>query len=337
MQKSVSIIISTHNRAESLRETLASLDSLRTPPEAAVELVVVNNGSTDATEEVLRTCTPGRLPCTSIREARPGKSVAINRAISVAEGDVLLFTDDDVRVPPRWIGGMAGPIWSGEAAAVAGGVQLASHLERPWMEMLHRSTLAETRALDPETPERLVGANMAVARRVFDHVPGLDPELGPGPESLGLGEDTLLAGQIRAAGFRIASAFDVVVTHHLDPDRLEYAAFERAMQKIGASQAYVEYHWHHGQVSRVRSALALGMWTLCLQAFRWTHRAGLNGAEGMDVREMQLRRRIAYHRELLRQMQGPPAYPTMGLRRRSAGDGEPALPDAPGEAAAAAM
>src|SRR5262249_44378174 len=146
-----------------------------------------------------------------------------NTALAASAADIVLFTDDDVLVPPGWIAGMCAPILAGRADAVAGGVRIAAPLNRPWMEPFHRAILASSELAEPSAPRALTGANMAVARRVFERVPQFDPELGPG--ALGGWGDTLFSYQLVKAGFRLVAAFDVVADHQPDPDRLSRAAF----------------------------------------------------------------------------------------------------------------
>ncbi len=75
---------------------------LRIPDGSDWELLVVNNNSTDATDETI-----GRhaknLPIRRIFEPRQGKSHACNTAVAAARGDLLLWTDDDVLVDPDWL------------------------------------------------------------------------------------------------------------------------------------------------------------------------------------------------------------------------------------------
>ena len=137
-QIAVSVIICTYNRAADLAQTLNSLRDVALPSTGDAELVVVDNGSTDDTAKVARSFSRPGLRVRYVHEPRRGKGHAYNAGIAAAEGQVLLFSDDDMRFPREWIEGMGGPIFAGEADAVAGGIRIARHLERPWMEKMHR-------------------------------------------------------------------------------------------------------------------------------------------------------------------------------------------------------
>lgn len=208
----------------------------------SVELVVVDNGSNDGTKEVFESA---HFPWGATRfevEPSQGVSHARNRAIKVCKGDILLWTDDDVRVPADWVPRMVEPIRNGVCDAIAGGVRLAPGRSRPWMGTCLRAWFASSEVLNVQRPGRLIGANMAFHRRVLAGAPEFDTVLGPG--ALGMGEETLFSYQIERAGYRIASAFDVVVDHVFDTSRLCPAGLAAIAYAMGRSEAYIAHHWH---------------------------------------------------------------------------------------------
>lgn len=128
--RALSIIICTWNRSGSLTTTLRSLAAQNLPELCEVEVLVVDNNSTDGTGEVVRTHQMGWLlgQLRYLREERQGKQFALNLAIKHAVGDVLAFTDDDVVFGKDWLirivecfrvrqidlaGGKTIPLWPG--------------------------------------------------------------------------------------------------------------------------------------------------------------------------------------------------------------------------------
>ena len=141
-RKVVSIIICTRDRAESLKETLRAVGETPVPADLAAEVLVVDNGSRDRTRPVVRQAKFwGRAP-RYLYEPRLGVSYARNTGMAAAQGEVLLWTDDDVRPGRAWIEAMCRPILDGRADAVAGRVKLPDYLERPWLRPWHRVCLA---------------------------------------------------------------------------------------------------------------------------------------------------------------------------------------------------
>ena len=93
----ISIIITTRNRAEHLRNTLKSFERLQVPKEWPAELLIVDNASTDHTAEVIKTSQLSQLPVRYWHEPKPGQSNARNSGMANTAGEVIIFTDDDVQ------------------------------------------------------------------------------------------------------------------------------------------------------------------------------------------------------------------------------------------------
>jgi glycosyltransferase involved in cell wall biosynthesis len=239
---SVSIILCTRDRATALRRMLATLGKVTIPCGWNVEVIVVDNASTDDTATVVREV---KLPNMAVRylfEARKGKGHALNTALAQARGEFLLFTDDDVVLAEDWVEQIVSALLNDKCDAVTGQITLAPHLLRPWMTATHRWWLASSDEARPHEGSReLIGANMGFHRSVLERVPAFDPELGPG--GLGLGEDTLFGWQLVEAGFKIGYAPRAAVVHQLDVSRLRRTCWLGDARKRGRSDAYCCYHW----------------------------------------------------------------------------------------------
>jgi glycosyltransferase involved in cell wall biosynthesis len=245
MKASVSIIISTQNRAASLEQTLRAFDLVNVPLGWDVELIVVDNGSTDRTAEVTRSSRLQNVKILYLFESRKGKSHALNAALAVARGEAFLFTDDDVVPTADWLEKIAAPLLLRACDGTMGQIQLAKHLSRPWQSRDHLWSLAVSGS--PVTPAtELVGANMGLHRSVFQRIPGFDLELGPGAS--GFGEETLLTWQMQEAGLRLQAVPDAIVVHHPDASRLLRAEWLKGAHKRGHSLAYLIYHWQHAEL-----------------------------------------------------------------------------------------
>jgi len=255
----------------------------------------------------------------ALSEPRLGKSNALNRAVQVAQGDVLLFTDDDVRFPENWLEAMSHPIVEKKADAVAGTVTLASHLERAWMKPAHRSMLASTETIASMAPTRLVGANMAIARSVFDTVPAFDPELGPG--QLGFEEETLFAYQMHEANFAIVHIREGAVEHHPTPDRLSADSFRAMAEKLGHSEGYLSYHWANRQWPVWKLYAGWAYYRLRLLVCRLRGCNEMPTDEGISLREFYLRRKLARVSKHLQESGTSPKYTRRGVIKRTSKGG----------------
>jgi glycosyltransferase involved in cell wall biosynthesis len=205
----VSIAICTLNRAESLRRTLDSLLAMHVPDDLAWEIVVINNGCSDHTDEVIASFA-GRLPIRREVESHRGLSRARNRAIESARGEYILWTDDDVVVDPEWLAAYAAAFRRWPTAAIFGG-PIVPKFETPIVEWvgpckdLLRSPYA-ARDLGPapillsKKEGRIpFGANFAI-RAAEQSRFRYDINLGLAPGRERLSEDTVVVERILAAG-----------------------------------------------------------------------------------------------------------------------------------------
>ena len=296
MAASVSIIICTRDRAESLRQTLESLSKCQVPADLMAELVVVDNGSTDHTQAIVEASVFDGSPVRRVSEQAPGLSRARNAGLRATSSDVILFTDDDVRVPDGWISGMCRPILAGEADAVAGGVHFPADYEPRLSEepfRSRRSWLASTENIDPHEPDSFVGANMAFSRQVVEALGEFDPQLGAG--ALGFCEESLFAYRLIDAGWRIKTALNVSVEHHFDLSRLTRKTLLSMAARMGRSAAYVDYHWGQQDTVNVDAKLRRAKALLVLEKLKAPWRSLTQALTSEEVQRVQT---LAYWQEL---------------------------------------
>ncbi len=172
----ISVIICTLNRCQSLQRTLQTCCKLEIPSGLQWELIVVDNHSTDNTRQVCEAFA-GRLPLRYHFEARKGKSHALNAAQAISRGELLLFTDDDVDIHPRWVAEMWGAYRRYPERCFFGG-RVVPLWEKPPPEWVlrHYTELPHLAQLDFGEQERFTkieageyfpGANSAFPRRAF--------------------------------------------------------------------------------------------------------------------------------------------------------------------------
>lgn len=181
----LTVIIPTFNRSEILRVTLESLSNLESP-DATYEIIVVDNNSSDHTKEVVDSFVD-KIPIKYLFEAKQGKNNALNAAINLANGEVLIFTDDDVLVSINWLSEIHSATQRHPAVDIFGGKILPKFPEGTpdWIQKsdysafvfaIHDQPQPEGIYLNSGTP---AGANCWVRRRVFDEGTLYDTEIGP--------------------------------------------------------------------------------------------------------------------------------------------------------------
>ncbi len=119
-----SVVVPTHNRAATLARCLAGLEA---QSHAEREIIVVDDGGSDATAEVAAQFPVARL----LRQEHAGPAAARNRGIAEAAGGIVAFTDDDCLPPQDWLARLAeGFCRHPEAAGVGGRLLAPEHLRR---------------------------------------------------------------------------------------------------------------------------------------------------------------------------------------------------------------
>ena len=204
----VSVIIATYNRAVPLEDLLQDLMAQDYPPEQ-LEVIVVDDGSTDTTAEVIRRAiTQASVSIRSRSQNRQGQAAARNQALAIANGEIVAFTDSDCRVGPHWVSNavrhMTGAVGlvSGPILPIANPARAPGFFNHQIQEFTHENALYPT-------------ANVFYLRAALDQVGGFDEHFGQcslrGPANVG--EDIDLAWRVKRAGFVSAFAADAIVSH----------------------------------------------------------------------------------------------------------------------------
>ena len=230
------MVLCTYNRAARLADALTALvRQVEAPP---YEVVVVDNNSTDDTRAVIaRFVAAGRVRYAS--EPLQGLSHARNRGVAAARGDILAFTDDDVRVGPTWIQAIARAFAEHPDVDMVGGrVEPEWEAEPPaWLPEAGFAPLAladygvQPFQVRPEDPVCLIGANVAVRRHAVERVRGFSPRLQRVADGIGSTEDHDFQARLLEVG--AAARYD---------PRLAVRAV------VPRERLSKRYHraWHHG-------------------------------------------------------------------------------------------
>jgi glycosyltransferase involved in cell wall biosynthesis len=254
----ISIILCTYNRCESLRITLNSLAQVTPPGDTAWELIVVDNNSTDQTQEVVTLFRQSSgLTVRYVFEGRPGLSYARNAGIENAGGDIIIFTDDDVLLENNWLVRVKAAFDQNSCAAIGGRVRPLWPGKKPaWFQ--EDGPYATPKAIVsfdlgdsvcvPAIP--CCGANMAFRRDVFARHGLFRTDLGRMKNLLLGGEDVEYFCRLKDAGEPILYIPDAIVFHPVPKERMrkEYVqswCFSGARSEIRLSglPRHAVYYW----------------------------------------------------------------------------------------------
>src|SRR5690606_17143068 len=209
-----SIVIPVYDGFE---HTLACLRAIAaTPPRAGIEVIVVDDGSSDSTAAALPRVEGLRY---HRRAANGGFIAACNDGAALARGSYLVFLNNDTVPQPGWLDALLRTFEDHPRAGLVGAQLLYpdGRLQESGGRVL-RDGRAESRGrfADPDHPllrfarevDYCSGAALAIERALFETLEGFDPRYAPAYY-----EDTDLAFRVRAAGRRVLCQPDARVVH----------------------------------------------------------------------------------------------------------------------------
>lgn len=236
---SITVILCTFNRCQSLTLTLESIAASTVPGNIEWEVLVIDNNSSDGTRHTVEDfCRihPGHFRY--LFEPNSGKSYALNTGIRNAQGKILVFVDDDVTVEPSWLLKLANSLQDPNWAGVGGRTLLAEKFSPPrWMATDGPFSMAGILAAKfdlgdkpcelcpPHQPP--YGANMAFRREMFEKYGMFRTDLGPSPDRTTPrpNEDTEFGRRLIAAGEHIRYEPSAIVYHPVTKKRINKQYF----------------------------------------------------------------------------------------------------------------
>lgn len=272
MTTTLTIAIPSHNRAATLRETLASVAALAIPADVDVDCIVVDNGSADETASVVETfARDAPLRARRVFEARLGSSFARNRAVAETASDYIFFVDDDVIVEPDWAAELLSSIRARDLDAACGMVLPRWSSPPPawlgpslWVKLaVHDQRAIATAA--PEAIERLdnyFSANVGFKRSTFVSFGNFREDLGVVGGNPISGEDTELFARIISKGGAMGFAPRAVVHHMIPPERMTRAYLRRKSFAYGVGSAFAGGKTHNRLDKLVRNAIRMAVATV---------------------------------------------------------------------------
>ena len=206
----ISVVLCTYNNAERLRITFRAFCQLNQPDGVAWELVTVNNNSSDHTEEVVQAF-EDRLPITYVYEPEQGLSRARNAGLEVAQGDLIVFTDDDVKPNPDWLVAYWEAYQDRPEGYYFGGPIESEYEGKPPDADLMRVAMPSVVGLDHGSEPRelseqdlLVGANWALPSKYLRQVGSFNENIGLNAtaDNVSVGEEADMMSRLEERGFR---------------------------------------------------------------------------------------------------------------------------------------
>jgi GT2 family glycosyltransferase len=224
----VSVIVCAFNAADTIEDCLTSLEGLVYPD---YEIILVNDGSLDRTSEIGHS----HLRVRVIDTPNHGLGAARNLGLAEATGEVVTYTDADVRVDRDWLTFLVQPLLPSTGMVGSGGPNLVPVDDPPMAQCIARAPGGPTHVLlDDRVAEHVPGCNMAFRREALLAIGGFNPIY------LRAGDDVDVCWRLQARGWKIGFAPAALVWHH---HRSSLRSYWR--QQVGYGEGETWLMGHH--------------------------------------------------------------------------------------------
>jgi glycosyltransferase involved in cell wall biosynthesis len=236
----LTVLLATRNGARTLPSVLDAFCRLQSPL-SGWKLVVVDNGSSDQTREIVISF-QDRLPLTYLFEEKVGKNAALNAGLAILEGDLAVFTDDDVFPHPEWLIRLRAATDAQPSYSIFGGAILPRWEVPPpaWLEWVCKGpvfTLTDPSLTEgPTNSSNIFGPNMAIRAEVFANGIRFNSRIGPRGAEYAMGSETELVRRLVRAGHLAWHVQDAAVEHFIRDFQLKRSWVLRRAIRFGRGQ-----------------------------------------------------------------------------------------------------
>jgi len=240
------VLICTYNQAESLATVLDCLSQQRLADPDRVELIVVDNNSRDDTAQV---CAQREavMPFSFryVFEPRQGLSVARNRGVAEAAGDIVIFTDDDARIPDDWLQSYVEAYDASDADCVYGKILIDWARGKPhWYLDRYQSMFVGLDYGDQplaikDHKHEFYGKNFSMKKSLILEFGGFNENLGRKGSKLFVGEESQLYRKLFNKGCAIHYRPNIYLFHILKEHEYTVAHIVRYYADATESMYYM--------------------------------------------------------------------------------------------------
>ena len=256
----VSIIIPTFNRFDQLNRTLAKLLELNTSKKL-FEIIVVDNGSTDTTAEVVKQHQIAH-PTTTLKyfyDAIPGLLTGRHRGAQEAKGDILTFIDDDVLVSSTWLDTIIKVMSTKPEIALLTGTNLPLYESYPpewlsyfWSECEYGKHCGWLSLMDFGNDEKEIhpnfvwGLNFTIRKNIFEQLGGFHPDNIPKAFQHFQGDgETALTRKAILHKYKAYYHPDILLYHLVTTDRMTIDYFKKRAFYQGVCDSFASFRTYN--------------------------------------------------------------------------------------------
>lgn len=278
----ITLISATYNGSHTLPRFLDALTKLEN--NEPWKLVIVDNASTDNTKQIIQSYS-NKLPLTYLLETRKGKNIALNSALAHIEGDIVIFTDDDVIPSSDWLQKYREAFDAHPDYSIFGGAILPHWEAKPQLLHLEAIPQGPVYALTkpdwedgPCSPYNIWGPNMAIRSSIFTDGHQFDENIGPSSQNKNyvMGSETCFTSHLVNNGHKCWHLPNVKVQHIIRKNQMQADwVFKRGIRygrslyepadtgynpmRLAGYPAYLIVRWVKALISLAASHLSLSL------------------------------------------------------------------------------
>lgn len=237
-----SIVVCTHNRAALLADCIDSLLD-QTIDKSRFEIIIVNNNSTDNTEEIAQGFSKNNNNIKYFKETIIGYSAPRNCGWKNALGNIVAYIDDDEAASPDWLESIKKAFQIEEKPDIVGGICLVKYDKTPpdWFtESMGGTNKNRQKGILNQRNDCYLGCgNIAFKKEVLEKLKGFSDNFNMKNDLLMIGEDTDICQRARKTGFRLYYDPEIKIYHRMNENNYDIEKRKLKAKRAGMTARFV--------------------------------------------------------------------------------------------------
>jgi glycosyltransferase involved in cell wall biosynthesis len=250
----ISVVICTYNRATIIGDAIISVIN-QTIDRELVEIIIVDNGSTDNTRQVIeKYYSNNPINIHYVIEPSHGLSTARNTGASMAQGEIIAYIDDDAIAEPEWLIKLLEVYeYHKDAWIVGGKIKINWEVQPPeWLHPAFWGFLGQLEISDCvkpiKLPERIGGGNFSIRRDALQAIGQFSTKFGRNETNLLSGEEVELMHRVEQKGGKIYYTPHAIVWHLGSKNRMQKRFFKQRVFWEKRGQARLDNIYRQNRV-----------------------------------------------------------------------------------------
>jgi glycosyltransferase involved in cell wall biosynthesis len=238
----ISVVVCTHNRAALLADCVDSLLN-QTVDKNRFEIIIVDNNSTDNTEETAKELVKNHNNIKYFKESIIGYSAPRNCGWKNASGDIIAYIDDDEIAAPDWLESIEKAFQIEEKPDIVGGICMLKYDADPpgwFIESMGGTNKNRQKGILNQRKDCFLGCgNIALKKEVLEKLNGFSNNFNTKDGFLMMGEDTDICHRAKNAGFKLFYDPEIKIYHRMNENNYNIEKRKLKAKRTGMTARFV--------------------------------------------------------------------------------------------------